>query len=166
MKQQQSFFSPSPTQITYSLTLTLLLLLCLCYVSRIGRPSEGVPVVEYVLQDFSKAERERIDVAVKEALDTAKAWLVLGGEKAASGVRVDADGQPVAPKTVHKNGKGVKQTSKKQLPVVMAVDGANADGGGGGSPSPPPPPQQQQQPQQPQSAMAAAIAAATAGKST
>jgi len=81
----------------------------------IGRPSDGIPVVNHVLQNFSKEEREKIDVALREVEEAVRATLGLGIEKAVSGVRVDADGKPVPPKNSHQNGKGVKKPRAKQL---------------------------------------------------
>ena len=62
----------------------------------IARPPEGMPVASYVLQDFSAPEREKIDEAVLEAVEAAKAFVVLGGEKAVSGQRIDAQGSQVS----------------------------------------------------------------------
>lgn len=54
----------------------------------IGRPSGQQPVVRYVLEPFSKAQREEVDVAVHEAAAVVRTVLQVGVEKAASGVRV------------------------------------------------------------------------------
>ncbi|GAX82626.1 hypothetical protein CEUSTIGMA_g10052.t1 [Chlamydomonas eustigma] len=53
----------------------------------IGRPAGELPVASYVLQDFNKKEREVIDVAVAQSADIVRSVLVLGLEKALSGVR-------------------------------------------------------------------------------
>ncbi len=44
-------------------------------------------VHRYVLQDFSKKEKELVDVAVRESVDIVKSVLALGLERALSGVR-------------------------------------------------------------------------------
>lgn len=130
----------------------------------IARPPEHMPVATYVLQDFTKAERELIDEAVVVAVDAAKAFVVLGIEKAVSGMRVDASGNPVAPKGNHQNGKGIKQP-KGPKKVAGNAAAKPADGAVAGAVQEPEKQQpQQQQQQQPLSAMAAAIAAATATK--
>lgn len=54
----------------------------------IGRPSGQQPVARYVLEPFSKAQREEVDVAVHEAVAVVRTVLQVGVEKAASGVRV------------------------------------------------------------------------------
>ena len=123
----------------------------------IGRPPEGLAVATYVLQDFSKVEREKIDEAVLQAIEAVKALVVLGTEKAASGIRVDKDGKAVTPKGNHQNGKGLKQP-KKAAPAP--AEGA-PEVGEGAAKAPVAPTQAAP----PQSAMAAAIAAATAAKS-
>lgn len=78
----------------------------------IGRPPGSQPVVSWVLQDFSKAERENVDVAVQECIDLLRAVLIVGMERAVSGIRVDRDGKPIKP--AHSNGKaGDKQQEQK-----------------------------------------------------
>lgn len=47
-----------------------------------------MPVPAYVLQDFDKKELEEINVAIQEGMDTVRAVLELGLEKAVSGVRL------------------------------------------------------------------------------
>lgn len=119
----------------------------------ISRPPEGMPVATYVLQNFSTEEQEAAAAAVAAAKEAAKAAVVLGVDKAVSGLRIDGDGKQVAPKGVHQNGKGVRQPGgKKPAAAAMAKH-----------------PQQQQKQEQaaeqaPQSAMAAAFAAAAAAK--
>jgi PTH1 family peptidyl-tRNA hydrolase len=113
----------------------------------IGRPPEGFPVATYVLQDFTKLEREKIDEAVLEAIEAVKAVVVLGTEKAVSGLRVDKDGKQIPPKVPHQNGKGLKQSKPPKL-------------AGGLKPAEKKPAAENPS-QAPQSAMAAAIAAAT-----
>jgi PTH1 family peptidyl-tRNA hydrolase len=128
----------------------------------IGRPPEGLPVATYVLQDFSKVEREKIDEAVLEAIEAVKALVVLGTEKAVSGLRVDKEGKPLKPpKGNHQNGKGVKQPKKGGAAAAAAVEGSETGA---------PPAEKKQEVSvpaaaPPQSAMAAALAAATAAKS-
>eukprot|EP00887_Chlorella_sp_A99_P001242 scaffold14.g1242.t1 len=73
----------------------------------IGRPTGSMPIASYVLQDFSRAEREEIDIAIQEGLDILRAVLSLGMDKAVSGLRVDRHGNTTAP-APHQNGKGVK----------------------------------------------------------
>ncbi|KAI7835641.1 hypothetical protein COHA_010472 [Chlorella ohadii] len=46
----------------------------------IGRPPGSMPVHAWVLQDFSKAEREEIDISVQEAIDVIRSVLTLGME--------------------------------------------------------------------------------------
>ncbi|KAL4421681.1 hypothetical protein ABPG77_001222 [Micractinium sp. CCAP 211/92] len=96
----------------------------------IGRPPGSMPVVSWVLQDFSKAEREELDVALQEVIDIMRAVLTVGMDKAVSGIRVDRDGKPIKPP--HSNGKqgsssgkqGGKQGSKQKAPA--AEGGADA----------------------------------------
>ncbi|GAB4816082.1 hypothetical protein N2152v2_003128 [Parachlorella kessleri] len=64
----------------------------------IGRPEGQMPIPTYVLQDFSKVEREEIDVAIQEGVDLVKAVLTLGMEKAVSGVKHDQPQRPKQPK--------------------------------------------------------------------
>jgi peptidyl-tRNA hydrolase, PTH1 family len=127
----------------------------------IGRPPDGLPVATYVLQDFSKVEREKIDEAVLDAIEAVKALVVLGTEKAVSGLRVDKEGKTVSPKGNHQNGKGVKQPKKAAVVGAGGVrtETASAEkkqaastAAAGAAAAPP------------QSAMAAAIAAATTAK--
>jgi Peptidyl-tRNA hydrolase len=54
----------------------------------IGRPPGSMPVPAYVLQDFDKKEAEEIRVAIQEGIETIRAVLELGIEKAVSGVRL------------------------------------------------------------------------------
>ncbi|CAL5229078.1 g12334 [Coccomyxa viridis] len=54
----------------------------------IGRPAGKGEVISHVLQGFSKKEREDIDFAIQDGIDTIKAVLELGMEKALSGLRV------------------------------------------------------------------------------
>ena len=54
----------------------------------IGRPAGQKEVISHVLQGFSKKEREDIDFAIQDGVDTIKAVLTLGMEKALSGCRV------------------------------------------------------------------------------
>ncbi len=54
----------------------------------ISRPPGQQSVASYVLEPFSKAQREEIEVAVHEAAGVVKTVLQVGVEKAASGVRV------------------------------------------------------------------------------
>ena len=54
----------------------------------IGRPAGRGEVISHVLQGFTKKEREHIDFAIQDGIDTIKAVLTLGMEKALSGVRV------------------------------------------------------------------------------
>jgi peptidyl-tRNA hydrolase len=49
--------------------------------------SAHINTFRYVLQDFTKKEREVIDVAVAESADIVRSVMVLGLEKALSGVR-------------------------------------------------------------------------------
>jgi len=67
--------------------LKTLILLKICQQIGIGRPLGEFPISAYVLQDFSKKEREVIDVAVEESADIVKSVLAVGLEKALSGVR-------------------------------------------------------------------------------
>lgn len=53
----------------------------------IGRPAGELPIASYVLQDFTKKEKEVIDVAIVESADIVKSVLAVGLEKALSGVR-------------------------------------------------------------------------------
>lgn len=102
----------------------------------IGRPSEGVPVVNYVLQDFSKGEREKIDGALGDVVQVVRAALALGMERAVSGVRVDADGNAVTPKGSHQNGKGVKEKQKKTRLGSDAEPAAGTEEESGARPQP------------------------------
>lgn len=54
----------------------------------ISRPHGQQSVASYVLEPFSKGQREEIEVAVHEAAAVVKTVLQVGVEKAASGVRV------------------------------------------------------------------------------
>lgn len=129
----------------------------------IGRPPEGLPVATYVLQDFSKLEREKIDEAVLEAIEAVKALVVLGSEKALSGLRVDKEGKRVPPKVIHQNGKGIKQPKKATAAVAGGAETEAPIGTAAAEKK-----QAAAAPaaaaKAPQSAMAAAIAAATAAK--
>ncbi len=48
----------------------------------IGLPKDGVPTVDYVLQEFTKAEREDLDDYVNEAVDCCLFWLEEGAARA------------------------------------------------------------------------------------
>ena len=135
----------------------------------ISRPPEGLSVATYVLQDFSKSERELIDEAVVVAVEAAKAFVVLGIDKAVSGTRIDSSGNPVAPKGNHQNGKGVKQPKGPKKPaaaaaaaVVVGDDTAAAAVAPKQQHAKEIQAQQENGQQQPQSALGAAIAAAAA----
>ncbi|KAL4421231.1 hypothetical protein ABPG75_010522 [Micractinium tetrahymenae] len=81
----------------------------------IGRPPGSMPVVSWVLQDFNKAEREEIDIALQEVIDILRAVFTVGMDRAVSGTRVDREGKPIKPP--HSNGKqggGGKQGSGQQ----------------------------------------------------
>jgi hypothetical protein len=84
----------------------------------------------------------------------------LGTEKALSGIRVDTEGNPVAPKVIHQNGKGIKQPKKTAggggTKIPTTLQGTAEKNQAAGAPL---------AAKAPQSAMAAAIAAATAAKS-
>ena len=54
----------------------------------IGRPASKGEVISHVLQGFSKKEREEIDIAIQEGIETIEAVLKLGMEKALSGCKV------------------------------------------------------------------------------
>ncbi len=54
----------------------------------IGRPAGRGEVISHVLQGFTKKEREDIDFAIHDGINTIKAVLTLGMEKALSGVRI------------------------------------------------------------------------------
>lgn len=94
----------------------------------IGRPPEGLPVASYVLQDFPKGERELIDGALGAAVAAVRSVLVLGVDKAVSGLRVDADGKPIPTVQAHQNGKGVRQAQGKPQGGSARSGGAPAAG--------------------------------------
>ena len=54
----------------------------------IGRPAGKGEVISHVLQGFSRKEREEVDIAIQEGIDTIRAVLTLGMEKALSGCKV------------------------------------------------------------------------------
>ena len=86
-----------------------------------------MPVAAYVLQDFSRDEVESVAAALAEAHQGARAAVVLGLEKAVSGVRVDSTGNPVAPKQGHQNGKGVRQKKPPKKAAGTAAVAAVAE---------------------------------------
>lgn len=89
----------------------------------IHRPPDGVSVATYVLQNFSKEEREKIDGAVhRDSPEIIRAVLTLGMDKALSGMRVAGDGSVIPFKTGENSGGsgaggkgGKKERKQKQL---------------------------------------------------
>lgn len=65
-----------------------------------------------LMQDFDHGQRVDIDIAIQEGIDAIKAVLMLGMDKAVSGVRMDAAGRAITP-AVHQNGKGLKSSEGK-----------------------------------------------------
>jgi PTH1 family peptidyl-tRNA hydrolase len=64
------------------------------------------------MQDFDQGQRVDMDIAIQEGIDAIKAVLVLGMDKAVSGVRMDAAGRAITP-AAHQNGKGLKSSEGK-----------------------------------------------------
>ena len=54
----------------------------------IGRPAGKGEVISHVLQGFTKKEREEVEIAIQEGIETIEAVLTLGMEKALSGCKV------------------------------------------------------------------------------
>ncbi|KAL6769801.1 hypothetical protein ACKKBG_A32400 [Auxenochlorella protothecoides x Auxenochlorella symbiontica] len=93
----------------------------------IGRPAGGRDVADFVLQPFSRQEREVAEVGLAEAVDVVRAVLTLGLQKAISGVRVDAQGKqyavqapPKATGTKRKAGTGEAEAASSTPPEAVA----------------------------------------------
>lgn len=72
----------------------------------IGRPKqEGMSIATYVLQDFSKAEKEEIEFAIQDGIDSIRAVFTIGMDKALSGIRVDAKGNQINPQKQENSNK-------------------------------------------------------------
>lgn len=87
----------------------------------IGRPPAGVAVPSYVLQDFTKMELDAIDGAVRGAIEAVRAAVTLGMERAVSGTRLDASGNPIAPVTT-KAANTAKPKKEKLQEVTATVE--------------------------------------------
>ncbi|EFN50980.1 hypothetical protein CHLNCDRAFT_141630 [Chlorella variabilis] len=100
----------------------------------VGRLARFYRVPAERVLDFTKVEREEVDVAVHESIDIIRSVLTVGLEKAASGMRVDAAGKPILPP--HSNGKqGGGQGGGRGSGQPAAKKQRQFGGGGEGGPA-------------------------------